>query len=31
VNDELKRNRFYLAMPTSSKEGTALWVDAPED
>src|ERR1700674_1373855 len=26
-----KRDRFYLAVPTSSREGAALWVYAPED
>jgi DNA-binding beta-propeller fold protein YncE len=26
-----KRDRFYLAVPASSKEGAALWVYAPED
>ncbi len=26
-----KRDRFYLAVPASSKQGAALWVYAPED
>src|ERR1700722_13825727 len=26
-----KRDRFYLAVPASSKEGAALWVYAPEE
>ena len=26
-----KRDRFYLAVPASSKQGAALWVFAPED
>jgi len=26
-----KRDRFYLAVPASSKEGSALWVYTPED
>jgi DNA-binding beta-propeller fold protein YncE len=26
-----KRDRFYLAVPASSKQGSALWVYAPED
>ena len=26
-----KRDRFYLAVPASSKKGAALWVYAPED
>jgi len=26
-----KRDRFYLAIPASSKQGAALWVYAPED
>jgi DNA-binding beta-propeller fold protein YncE len=26
-----KRDRFYLAVPASSKEGAALWVYTPED
>ena len=26
-----KRDRFYLAVPATSKEGAALWVYAPED
>ena len=26
-----KRDRFYLAVPASSKQGAALWVSAPED
>jgi hypothetical protein len=26
-----KRDRFYLAVPASSKQGAALWVYSPED
>ena len=26
-----KRDRFYLAVPASSKQGAALWVYAPQD
>jgi hypothetical protein len=26
-----KRDRFYLAVPASSKKGAALWLYAPED